>query len=904
MAVVVIWPVLATDASSYRAYTVILQYQLQFSTQSIILLNMPILNARRQQKRTRNASPGPSKRARTSRGTASYPIEVDAIATQITFQSSPYEALLEDASQATEPTRDESSPPLSALDNVGVESVDGTDAATASTNEPLADHAPDDLDSRFADDFDGINWSALPFYAKPLRTLKHKKSWVFQHGYRVALLKDLSRTFWVCRYCHQHNAIGSRHIIEVSKSTTAVLSHLGQARVGHRFNRSGQTAAVALPPGQTSLQFLTRQGTAFNQDVVNNIGNFNVQAFRYAAVKWILANNQPLREFETPAFREIIAYANPEAAEALWVSHRSVSTYVLRLYNCILPQVITSLSQAASKIHISFDGWTTKGGKRGFFGIVAHFTDASGTIRDLPIALPQLAGAHTGQRIGEVVASTLRTFKISSTRLGCFVLDNAAANDRAISCLAGTLDFDAQHHRLRCAPHTLNLVGQMVMQGIDSDAYDNSSNATVDETQYLQDWRSEGPLGVLVDIINYVQTPLQYDLFAQAQRAVYTLPCSARNRTLQLIKPVVTRWNSYFNAFVRAVDLKEAIDYYASAYIDTYNRNLAYAQSRGNRLPEAPRWVKTGGLVATDWAVVTEYIDVLRPLQEATMCLEGRGKAGAFGALYEVFPTFEAILGQYESIAQTYEAVDYNAEDAPEDHLAINVRAAWKKLNEYYNKLDDSPYYYAATSLHPYYKAYFRQSWRDKPDWIARGEAGLQQLWAAFRPSLPPAARPKALGSNSISAQIAAIVNPQTTATGDGVVVDQLELWRRDNEGWSTAQYYSGAPPVYYWKALQSKYPQLSAFAINLMTIPASSCDCERLFSDVGDLLEPRRRNIGANLLSAIQCVKSWRAAGFEPPSAAAIDSLSDDQIALSFSLNDWPQVEAEAEAEAEADTV
>jgi hypothetical protein len=54
----------------------------------------------------------------------------------------------------------------------------------------------------------------------------------------------------------------------------------------------------------------------------------------------------------------------------------SVSRYVVRLYDYLKPLVIKELSQALSKIHLSFDGWTTKGGKRGFLGIVAHYVSS------------------------------------------------------------------------------------------------------------------------------------------------------------------------------------------------------------------------------------------------------------------------------------------------------------------------------------------------------------------------------------------------------------------------------------------------------------------------------------------------------------------------------------------------
>jgi hypothetical protein len=117
------------------------------------------------------------------------------------------------------------------------------------------------------------------------------------------------------------------------------------------------------------------------------------------------------------------------------------------------------------------------------------------------------------------------------------------------------------------------------------------------------------------------------------------------------------------------------------------------------------------GLSAANWAVVTEYMEVLKPLKAATQRLEGRGKSGGFGAIAKIIPVFEYILSYYEQRVKAYEAVDYNAYDeAPEDHLAINLRAAWAKANDYYAKLDLSPAYYAATILYPYYKTYCETS--------------------------------------------------------------------------------------------------------------------------------------------------------------------------------------------------
>jgi hypothetical protein len=129
--------------------------------------------------------------------------------------------------------------------------------------------------------------------------------------------------------------------------------------------------------------------------------------------------------------------------------------------------------------------------------------------------------------------------------------------------------------------------------------------------------------------------------------------------------------------------------------------------------------MRSNGLTAADWGVVTEYLAVLKPLKAATKRLEGRSASGAYGAIAEVIPVFEYLLKEYEDRVATYEAVDYNAHnEALEDHLEINLRAARTKLCEYYSKLDDSLAYYAATILYPRYKKLCDVLWADKPAWL------------------------------------------------------------------------------------------------------------------------------------------------------------------------------------------
>jgi hypothetical protein len=350
-----------------------------------------------------------------------------------------------------------------------------SEAATAAITEAIDAEADSLLSSSFADDLEGIQWDRLPRFCPPPVTAGPRPSWIFRHGYRVTLRTDMTKIWFVCRWCHDRKVIsrGGPGCYDVTAATTSAIKHLGMNTRGHNLTKDGSKKVLA---GSTkTIAQIVAEGVPVPQEVVTALGSFDQQRFRVAAVMWLVEGNHPLRELGSPSFQEMIALANPAAAEALWVSHNSVSTFVMKLFSAIQPRVIEAIQTARSKIHISFDGWTTKGGKRGFLGIVAYFATVDGIVVDMPIDLPQLVGAHTGERLAEVITSTLTTYGITAENVGYFVLDNASNNDTAVAALARQFNFTAASRRLRCGPHTLNLVGQMIIFGSDQAAYDSAA---------------------------------------------------------------------------------------------------------------------------------------------------------------------------------------------------------------------------------------------------------------------------------------------------------------------------------------------------------------------------------------------------------------------------------------------
>ncbi|EFQ89361.1 hypothetical protein PTT_14415 [Pyrenophora teres f. teres 0-1] len=822
-------------------------------------------------KRVSDSAPSPRKRAR---GTASQPVAIDSQS----YQSQPSALSPPPPYTHTFESRLRESQPEDAI----VAPAEGSEQATLAPSSEAADDAVDEaFDAHLEDNYDGIDWGRLKLYTKPITTHQHKRSWIYRHGYRVARLKDPTRVFFICHWCFKHKltdiGIG---IYNTSAAVSSAARHLSEQKPGHRLVAPGKTPVASV------YNALTTARVPISQAVANQINGFSKQRFRFAAVDWLVANNHPISEFETPAFRRLIAIANPLAEAALWKNHKSVSQYVIRLFDWLRPRVVHELSQSLSKIHISFDGWTTKGGKRGFLGIVAHYVNSDGKLRDLPIALPQLTGAHSGDRLAEVVLSILEQFSISERTLGYFVLDNASNNDTAVAAIAHELNFNPIHRRLRCGPHTINLIGQRLLWGRDADSYNNEGvDELADEAAFIKEWRKHGPLGVLLDIVNYIHTPQQYNLFEKAQRTAYReLPHDADDKLtiLQPIKPVVTRWNSYFDCFERAIKLAPAINAYANTHIQNTAKEDIYADSQGKNRPAAPQWMRSDGLTAADWAVVTDYIEVLRPLKECTKRFEGRGEY-SFGAIAEVIPTFEFLLTQLEARLLYYDCVVHDAHDeAPEDHLPINLRAALLKANEYYAKLDDSPAYYAATILHPRYKHYCDQAWAEKPDWLALNNLNFQALWADYK-SLPlprPCYTRAPKKPSNIDDAIDGIIDPTRGNTEE----DEYEQWKRE------PIVGKGTDPIQYWFGLRDQYPNLSKMALTILSIPASSCECERVFSELGDLLEPRRRCISPELLAALHSVRRWRRAGFGGGDNDDMgqSKLTDEQMDVLYELSKW----------------
>ncbi|KAA8621448.1 Dimer-Tnp-hAT domain-containing protein [Pyrenophora tritici-repentis] len=645
------------------------------------------------------------------------------------------------------------------------------------------------------------------------------KSWIYRHGWAVWHRK-YKKNYWLCRYCHQRR---KQEACYEADSTTNAGRHLSSNKPGHSHGPNGPVPIASREGNimgalaKSQVYIMRSKGIEVSQEVANEIAaSFSTSRFQDALKDWVVADNQSLRVIETPQFRAMIAAVSPLAEALLW----PVANY---------------LREARSLIHVSFDNWTSTGGQYAFTGLCVHYLNSEGKLVDHLLGLPELHGAHTGNNIAAAATTILRLFGVDNARVGYFVLDNASNNDTAVESLAEEFGFIASERRLRCCCHILNLSAQLVIWGKDRSAYENEAAHLEEEEKYMDEWRKYGPVGVLFDVIASICTPQTRQLLERLQcEEAESLGVTPHIR--QLVKPVKTRWNSYFNTFVRAAELHGPIDGYIECKLEEHSAATATSRRRKNhRLKD----------------------------------------------------------------------VNYEDLDAPEDHLITNVNLAHCKLAKYYAKFDNAPVYYTATILHPHYKHHLSALWK-VPDthvtardgvhyrdgWLDNNHRAFLRMWQGRKDSAatsahtvtPPRKKPRLGISTSRSAFLQSSIEQSTRQLEASLAEDEYEIWKRQpalaEEDWLSLN------PLLYWESVAGQFPILSKFAIDVLTIPAAAADCERTFSELGDMLGTRRLHMKPELISALQSLKSWKRLGIQPTTTSASGlarTLSEEEISKSY---------------------
>jgi hypothetical protein len=272
------------------------------------------------------------------------------------------------------------------------------------------------------------------------RDRKRLKSFIWDHGWRLRD-EEAGLDHWVCRICHTADPKPKRpnnHLFKTELQTSGPIGHLRDAHGiqqpgGTPLRRSRKAATTPSRGGsrQASIAGFTSSSTRGSE------APFDFDVFKGLLLQLFTSRSLPFELIEDKAFRSLLTYCQPLLNDCI-PSRRTLRRYIEATYNNSLELVENHLQAATTKIHLSFDLWTSPGRRMSLLGVVAHYLDASFTPRATLLALPQMHGSHTAVNLSEQLGSLLRYFKLES-KLGNAITDNASENAACLDLLGNTL---------------------------------------------------------------------------------------------------------------------------------------------------------------------------------------------------------------------------------------------------------------------------------------------------------------------------------------------------------------------------------------------------------------------------------------------------------------------------------
>ncbi|KAG7423162.1 hypothetical protein Forpi1262_v015728 [Fusarium oxysporum f. sp. raphani] len=629
------------------------------------------------------------------------------------------------------------------------------------------------------------------------------RQWVYQFGYDIQHAQKGERR-WVCCLCiKQKRPRPKSYAIKGLQNAEGHLytDHNGIMDPTGKRQKPAKASEKAHQSIAAILQLNPKEPK--EQDLINTlIKRFDKTVFQQKLVNWIVNSNQSFSIVNDQDLRDIFNYLNPsvEITKAN-ITDVTVRAIAEREFTNNMERVKDALRKSPGQIHIQYDGW--KSVKQLLYG-------------KNPDAFEKevFEGLHTAAKEHEVWRRRGSVGKWHNFAVEVSRSDTWTDMLKKVQAVESQLSDDAQLKKHR-------------------------------------------PVGVVVD--NATRWLSQ---FSMIERALVLRP--------------------FYNSFVQR----------ASNEWEKVNLTRAGHIKKGSKLPFFLK--EENRMTADDWHVLGTLYDILLDFQLVVRGLEGdgQGKHRRKVEENEIDPPLSGtswdLIHAYEFLLESLESAKRAVANFPDSHhLAVNINLGWLKLNEYYEHLNDSPLIYGAAVLHPAYRwALFDDLWGDDDErqlWITKAKEMVQDLWEReYRDlevddpeiELPANKRLKTsrnkftawrtkkrgLTARGISVTESPIQSPAQSPRSSvgGLDLDEYEQWQRDIED-SDA---SVTDPYEYWHKRRLKYPRLSRMALDLLTVPPMSAECERLFSITGRMVTKSRNRLDASTIGLCQTLRSWLRAG------------------------------------------
>jgi hypothetical protein len=338
---------------------------------------------------------------------------------------------------------------------------------------------------------------------------RYKSSW-WSFGTKYALIT--APTDVAGWYCGQ-SVCESRFLI-----TTRGAAHIVQRHMEDMHNMKRKKGVNEMSATPNSSQ---PDGTSFTGSFRSLSTTLSSSKFQAQILRWFILDHIPLAKADSVEFVRLLKLCNP-SIEKMSLSRQSLRRWAEEAYQAEKDKIRKELAASLSRIHISFDLWTSPN-KYAVFGAVAHFVrsvqaDKTSIAQNhsVLLGLKRMRAGHTHKDQADILVEIIDDFKIRY-RLGVFQSDNPSVNDLTVNEVLARLRIaqDGSSRRARCVGHILNLSARDMLIGKDVDAFefeiagegDMATKFNKAKMQAAQEaWQRKGPVGKLHNTVVFIRS--------------------------------------------------------------------------------------------------------------------------------------------------------------------------------------------------------------------------------------------------------------------------------------------------------------------------------------------------------------------------------------------------------------
>ena len=211
-----------------------------------------------------------------------------------------------------------------------------------------------------------------------------KVSKIWEYGHRYISVDNIERVCWRCRLCSPENTL----IALTVESVSNCLKHL---------RRKHNIDAI--------------EGPIVDRSESRLLQSFNATRFRRHLLQWLVKRQHSFIEVEDEDFQEMLCACNEAVEPYLPRSGSTIKNWVVDEFEKVKNEVQVQLMHAQSKVHISFDLWSSPSGYS-LCGIVAHFIGLQNTVQHCLIGMKCIGCSYSGENITAEVIPVLKEFEL------------------------------------------------------------------------------------------------------------------------------------------------------------------------------------------------------------------------------------------------------------------------------------------------------------------------------------------------------------------------------------------------------------------------------------------------------------------------------------------------------------